>query len=759
MKIYNTNIAHKIKHLEPIFGMSYHNREVATGGMNGELKFWSFRSTRDKSNASMRKLVKKHTGCVTVVKYSKEGKYLFTGGDDGKLNVFENKRCIFTHKHPSDILCIATDGTILYSADIDGNIRCFDIKNSFNMIKQLHVDGILTMETKNEMLVVQTTNDLQIFQNMTLLKKENVDQGILMEHMACKVVLTSNYIIAGTSFNSKNNAVNVYSYDLKRLYSLIGHVAPVEVVAVKEFDLKQSKNTVVICFCQDLTVSFWTTLSCKPFLLLKNFSTGPALDYFWMDTTLYVSFYDGTVKAIAFDQDELSELKEGEEEIPNMEFSTTFKKLKEGELTEVVMVKKEKGPVTHVVNLNKNKPEIHVDTTKTTNGATTNKMEKTTSNENKVNNTEKIENTNKNDKCEEKQQIKRITPTTIALDTKKKTSEATAKSKKVTPEKKTLPKNELTDAVIYTMDEENVNVTFSQISVKPNETHRFDKTFEVNDIILNKNVSIKLVYDKQTIKMSRVVDGDKQIDVYEMEVYSRVLIAFSYKFLLIYSDTTKILKVLDVMTGILLFPFIVKEIGYLSIDYSRINIITKASRVEIFKIDSENNIYKVHKLMECDIPMYTNLIKLRSLVEDNILRIVAEYKHKNTAIDAEENTDQITSLLYFNNLWLVIDFNINSTVYSLSQLEALIVVNFILLNGNPTRASVYKENITNLILLFCKKVEDVFTTDTKYKLQKILAVLKYMNEEKVIEEVYKIILKKKSGEEFLVHAIKNNTNR
>lgn len=73
-----------------------------------------------------------HSNNMTCVAYSVDGQYLGTGGDDGKVKLWNAYTgfCFVTfHEHSNAVTGIAFSGTkkFVVSTSLDGTVRCFDI--------------------------------------------------------------------------------------------------------------------------------------------------------------------------------------------------------------------------------------------------------------------------------------------------------------------------------------------------------------------------------------------------------------------------------------------------------------------------------------------------------------------------------------------------------------------------------------------------------------------------------------------------------
>jgi len=315
MKISDVPIEHRIKHLQPIFSLSKGNKYFCSAGINGEIKLW------DSSYAHVR-TVKKHAGSVTSAKFSLDSAFLATAGDDGKVIVFDEdaKEILRTIKHPCDVTHVAWTPDFLLSSNLAGEVLVSKISDGFTEFRRLcdHESGVLGMAVHGPLLCTYSEDTVALYENFNLRARRSIEKGgVVLENLQCRLSFSPSgkFISLGLQFNRRLPTVDVLDQELRTVYSLVGHVAPCEVSAFCPHALRRGRQHAVLAVAsQDLSVSLWTTLSPRPFLLVKNLTEMPVLDLMWDGLVLYASSYDGAVKKIEFEEDELGTRGEFEEE-------------------------------------------------------------------------------------------------------------------------------------------------------------------------------------------------------------------------------------------------------------------------------------------------------------------------------------------------------------------------------------------------------------------------------------------------------------
>lgn len=316
MKISLVPITHRIKHLQPIFSFTKGNNNFCSAGINGELKLWN-------PDYSLIKTVKKHSGCVTEARFSLDSRFLASAGDDGRVIVMdaEAKDVLKTLKHPCDVTHIAWTPDFLLSSNLAGEVVVNRIADGFSELKRLkaHSTGILGMAVCGDHLCTYSEDTLVLYEHFKETARKHIEKGgVILENLQCKLSFSPNgkFISLGLQFNRKQPTVDILDLELNTLYSLVGHVAPCEVTAFCPLGLKNEgvSHSVLAVASQDLSLSLWSTVNPRPFLLVKNLTEQPILDLFWDELSLYVSSYDGVVKKLEFEAKELGHPGKAEEE-------------------------------------------------------------------------------------------------------------------------------------------------------------------------------------------------------------------------------------------------------------------------------------------------------------------------------------------------------------------------------------------------------------------------------------------------------------
>lgn len=391
MKIYNV-VTKQI----PIFSIDTFNQNTVVGLASGEVELY----TNDVKITS----IKKHTGAVLCVRYNKDGTLIATSSDDGTIIIYNSNLYVHqiisnTHKQNCDITNVSWTNNYFISVGQDGQLIFYN--DRFNIIKSIfpHRSKITGLSTYNSWICTQGEDGIVLYRDTLLVKKIPPTEGIILESFFSRMSFSpdGSLIACGLSFNQKCNSVEIYNLQGENVFSLLGHVAPIECVSFnpvlflkskemfsndknilnnkeilikdKNFlnvvdnvdgNISHQENNVIKNVCidpnneeknisneindvennknilsnkinsehesknssydisyyilavasQDLSLSFWTTFSPHPFLLIKNFSTLPCLDMKWNEqgNILYVVSYDGTCKKLHFDINELGQI-------------------------------------------------------------------------------------------------------------------------------------------------------------------------------------------------------------------------------------------------------------------------------------------------------------------------------------------------------------------------------------------------------------------------------------------------------------------
>lgn len=315
MKISSVPISHRIKHLQPIFTIDKGPRYFASGGMNGEMKLWSL-------DFDLVRTIKKHAGSVTSIRFSQDGRHVASAGDDGRVHVFDSdgKNVVSTIKHSCDVTHIEWTPDFLVSVDMDGEMILTRVSD-FSEFRKInnHSESVLGLAVSPNHVYLCTYSESKVvlYENFNEKASIFLDKGVILENLNSKISFSPNskFVSIGLQFNKKVPTVDIFDLDLKSVYSLVGHVAPSEITVFCPRIFKNIQKFCVIAVAsQDLSLSLWSTLNPKPFVLVKNFTDSPILDMFWDGLTLYASSYDGLVKRVEFSEHDLGKVVDEDED-------------------------------------------------------------------------------------------------------------------------------------------------------------------------------------------------------------------------------------------------------------------------------------------------------------------------------------------------------------------------------------------------------------------------------------------------------------
>ncbi|TBU19459.1 hypothetical protein CWI42_020180 [Ordospora colligata] len=331
MRIVEMAIRHGTKRAKPIFSMDVHGAMIATCSLEGEVNVWD-----DKCRLS--KTIKKHTGAVLCIRFNNDGKLLASGGDDRMVFVYTSDGDVVysASEHESDVSNVMWTDRFLISAGYDGWVVLHDLK-TFCVVKKMHshegqIKGIY-IDKNHKYMCTQGEDGIVLYKDYEVVKKMDASKEMILESFFSRMGCSPDgrFFASGLSFNTKCNSVEVFDCELKSECSLIGHAAPCEAVAFNPNVYVASKRYYVMAVSsQDLSLSLWTSLSVKPFVLIKNLTKLPVLDMCWdkKGTKLYVCSYNGEVMKIEFDEGELGGVGEGfDEEDEGIMFSVESKEM------------------------------------------------------------------------------------------------------------------------------------------------------------------------------------------------------------------------------------------------------------------------------------------------------------------------------------------------------------------------------------------------------------------------------------------------
>lgn len=320
-------IAHKTKHNEAVFTIHKAGQLVATGGMNGEVKLW------DPAGAAVT-TIQRHTGSVASVRFSNDGSLLASAGDDGRVYVTDTKGAlVHTVVHGADVTNIAWTSTLLLSVDLDGALVATRRGGWTEAARVVHHGGSVTglaVSPDEHWVATYSEGTLVLYRDLARVATHEVERGVIMESLNSRLSFAPNsrFLSIGLQFNAKRPTVDIFDTGLERVFSLVGHVAPSEITAFCPYGFRSASDSsdvyyILAVASQDLSLSLWSTVNTRPFLLLRNLTEAPILDLCWDGIVLYASSYDGAVKKIEFKAGELGIPAAPGEEDPSFELPLT----------------------------------------------------------------------------------------------------------------------------------------------------------------------------------------------------------------------------------------------------------------------------------------------------------------------------------------------------------------------------------------------------------------------------------------------------
>lgn len=291
--------------------------EVVTGGQDGAVNIW-----RRGEKYVLAQSLRKHTGAVLCVRYDRTGRFIASCGDEGALVVWMERDKAFSlfkvlEEQKSDISNVSWSARYLAASGYDGSV-CIYALPSFSLHKRLEKHGNeckgLSFSPSGLFLVTQGDEGVLNVYDGEFTKRLSVSKpfkGVHSESFFSRMSWSPDgkYLAACLAFSEKRDAVVLLGRSFSREYTLLGHVAPVEVVSFnpKVFSTEEGPIYVLATGAQDKSVCIWSSGSHRPVVLLKEMSTQPIMDLRWSSdgSTLYVCGYDGSFSYLLFRANEL----------------------------------------------------------------------------------------------------------------------------------------------------------------------------------------------------------------------------------------------------------------------------------------------------------------------------------------------------------------------------------------------------------------------------------------------------------------------
>lgn len=351
---------------KPIFSVDIHpdGTKFATGGQgedSGKVMIWNMAPVlreEDEKNESVPKMLcqmDNHLACVNCVRWSNNGLYLASGGDDklvmvwkraafigpstvfgssSKLANVEQWRCVtILRNHTGDVMDVAWSphDVWLASCSVDNTIVIWNARKFPEMVSVLRghtglVKGLtwdpvgkyLASQADDHSLKVWRTVDWQMEANIT---KPFNECGGTTHVLRLSWSPDGQYLVSAHAMNNSGPTAQIVERDgWKTNMDFVGHRKAVTVVKFnpKIFKKKQKngsspKPSCPYCCCavgsKDRSLSVWLTSLKRPLVVIHDLFDKSIMDISWTLSGLgmLVCSMDGTVAYLDFSLDELGD--------------------------------------------------------------------------------------------------------------------------------------------------------------------------------------------------------------------------------------------------------------------------------------------------------------------------------------------------------------------------------------------------------------------------------------------------------------------
>ncbi|NXP48938.1 HIRA protein, partial [Heliornis fulica] len=370
---------------KPIFSVDIHpdGTKFATGGQgqdSGKVVIWNMSPVlkeEDEKNENIPKMLcqmDNHLACVNCVRWSNNGVYLASGGDDklimvwkraayigpstvfgssSKLTNVEQWRCVsILRSHSGDVMDVAWSphDAWLASCSVDNTVVIWNavkfpeilatLKGHSGLVKGLTWDPVgkyIASQADDRSLKVWRTMDWQLETSIT---KPFDECGGTTHVLRLSWSPDGHYLVSAHAMNNSGPTAQIIERDgWKTNMDFVGHRKAVTVVKFnpKIFKKKQkngssTKSSCPYCCCavgsKDRSLSVWLTCLKRPLVVIHELFDKSIMDISWTLNGLgiLVCSMDGSVAFLDFSQDELGDPL-SEEEKSNIHQSTYGKSL------------------------------------------------------------------------------------------------------------------------------------------------------------------------------------------------------------------------------------------------------------------------------------------------------------------------------------------------------------------------------------------------------------------------------------------------
>ncbi|XP_058492471.1 protein HIRA isoform X1 [Solea solea] len=351
---------------KPIFSVDIHpdGTKFATGGQgedSGKVMIWNMAPVlreEDEKNENIPKMLcqmDNHLACVNCVRWSNNGLYLASGGDDklvmvwrraafigpstvfgssSKLANVEQWRCVtILRNHTGDVMDVAWSphDVWLASCSVDNTIVIWNarkfpemvtcLRGHTGLVKGLTWDPVgkyIASQADDHSLKVWRTVDWQMEANIT---KPFSECGGTTHVLRLSWSPDGQYLVSAHAMNNSGPTAQIVERDgWKTNMDFVGHRKAVTVVKFnpKIFKKKQKngsspKPSCPYCCCavgsKDRSLSVWLTSLKRPLVVIHDLFDKSIMDISWTLTGLgmLVCSMDGTVAYLDFSMDELGD--------------------------------------------------------------------------------------------------------------------------------------------------------------------------------------------------------------------------------------------------------------------------------------------------------------------------------------------------------------------------------------------------------------------------------------------------------------------
>lgn len=341
--------------------VSADNARLVTGGLDSKVKVWSTAGVASPDDASQKRLLASmsaHTGAVTAVAFSPDGRFIASGSDDRivlvseldtsrpprrrefgssegddleESEVWTPRKRLVGHENDVQDLSWSPDGQLLVSVGLDSAIIVWSA-STFEKLKRLdwhqsHVKGV-AFDPANKFFV--TCSDDRTARVVRYSRASPTELSFSVEAVVSSPFtdspLTSYYRRCSWSPDGESiacpNATNgpiptvaiidrgQWTSPKQRQISLVGHEGTTE--AARFSPRVYGESTCVVATAgEDGAVAVWSTANPRPLAVLQNVAFKLVTDLAWSRSglQLYASSLDGSVVLIEFSEAELGQVQ------------------------------------------------------------------------------------------------------------------------------------------------------------------------------------------------------------------------------------------------------------------------------------------------------------------------------------------------------------------------------------------------------------------------------------------------------------------